>query len=61
MTTKSDAHELLILLQLLSFDIKNTTRNRNKKNTYGKRRLNEKKRYYESELAKTDLYALNRS
>ena len=31
MTTKSDAHELLILLQLLSFDIKNTTRNRNKK------------------------------
>ena len=32
-TRKGDTHSLLLLLQLLRFNIKNTDRNKNKKNT----------------------------
>ena len=60
-TRKSDTRELLLLLQLLSFSIKNTARNRNKRTLLRKKQAQcEKKHYYENELAKTDFYALNR-
>ena len=38
-TRKGDTHELLLLLQLLSFNIKNTARNRNKRTLLQKKQV----------------------
>ena len=59
-TRKVDAPELLLFLQLLSFNIKNTAKYRKKEHCPGCRRHNVKKHYFENDLAKTDLYTLNR-
>ena len=59
-TRKGDTCELLLLLQLLSFNIKNTARSWKKEHCYGKSRRNVKKHDYENELAKTEFYASNR-
>ena len=58
-TRKGDTRELLLLLQLLSFNIKNTAIN--KRTLLRKMQPQcEKKHDYENELAKTEFYALNR-
>ena len=60
-TRKGDTHSLLLLLQLLRFNIKNTDRNKNKKNTVAEKwGVMWKNHYYENESATTDFYAFNR-
>ena len=54
-----DTRQLLLLLQLLSFNIKNTARNRKKRILLRKKQVQfEKKHDYENKLGKAEFYAL---
>ena len=53
-TTKNGACESLVLLRLLSFNVKNTGRNNNRNTVTKKGDIMWKKNYYENDLAKAD-------